>query len=255
MIRGLYTAISGMITGEAKQGVITNNLANANTNGFKCDNLAVKNFGDVMLYNYDKVVGNKNYKNNIGEISKGSAIDTVDTHFTQGILQQTKRDKDFAIEGRGFFTVNRNGKEYYTRDGHFNVNLDGYLTSDNGDLVQGFDLYTGRRGPVKVDAGDIACTPNGNIRVNGVEKYKLDVKDFQNYNTLKKVGDNLYEGNGAREAVNYNVRNRTIEKSNVNIIKETIDMMNNSKAFESNQKVVQTIDETLGKAVNEIGRC
>ena len=254
MIRGLYTAISGMIVGETKQGIITNNIANSNTVGFKCDNLNVKNFGDVMIYNYDKILGNRNVKNNIGSISTGSAIESVSTYFTQGVVQNTERETDFAIQGRGFFTLNRNGQEFYSRDGHFNVNLEGNLINDMGDIVQGYDLYTKNVGPIKVGKGKISSSPEGNITIDGVEKYKFAVSDFQNYDALKKVGDNLYQGNGARMGANYSIRHKYIEKSNVNIVKETVEMMNNNRAFESNQKVVQVIDETLGKAVNEVGR-
>ena len=79
MIRGLYTSISGMITQEARQDVITNNLANANTVGFKSDNLTVRRFNDVLIQNYDKVVGGKNVRNEIGSLSLGSKIDSVNT--------------------------------------------------------------------------------------------------------------------------------------------------------------------------------
>lgn len=253
MLRGIYTAASGLVVGETRQGIITNNIVNANTVGFKSDNLAVKNFGDVMLYNYDKTLGSKNVKNNIGELSKGSGIDTVNTFFSQGPLQSTDKDTDFAIEGRGFFTVNRNGRQYYTRDGHFNTNLQGYLVNSSGDLVQGIDLYTGNLGPIQVGDGKVSCTPAGNIRINGTERFKLNVVDFPNYNGLKKVGDNLYEGNGAQNAQNYAIRNKYIEKSNVNVVSEAVEMMANMRSFESNQKVMQVLDETLGKAVNELG--
>lgn len=254
MIRGLYTAVSGMIVGETKQAIITNNIANANTVGFKSDNLNVKNFGDVMIYNYDKIIGSRNVKNNIGSISTGSGIESVSTFFTQGVVQNTNRETDFAIQGRGFFTLSRDGQEYYSRDGHFNVNLEGNLVNDMGDVVQGYDLYTGMMGPIKVGQGTISCSSEGNISVDGVERYKIAISDFENYDGLKKVGDNLYEGTGARRAMNYSISHKYIEKSNVNIVKETVEMMNNTRAFESNQKVVQVIDETLGKAVNEVGK-
>ena len=131
MIRGLYTAISGMITQEAKQDVITNNLANANTVGFKQDNLAAKQFDDVLISNCDKISGGKNVKTNIGTLSLGSGIDEVKTDFTQGMIESTDKSTDFAIDGRGFFEVSRNDgvatNTYYSRDGHFHVNTAGYL--------------------------------------------------------------------------------------------------------------------------------
>ena len=105
MIRGLYTAVSGLISQEAKQDVITSNIANATTTGYKKDNLAIRKFDDVLLSNYDKVVGGRNVRNVIGSISLGSKIDETDTDFEQGDVASTDLDTDFAIQGNGFFAV------------------------------------------------------------------------------------------------------------------------------------------------------
>jgi flagellar basal-body rod protein FlgG len=143
MIRGLYTAVSGMITQEAKQDVVTNNLANVNTVGFKVDNLATKSFNEVLLSNRDKIVNGRNVKVNLGTINFGSKIDEVATSFTQGTLDKTDKETDFAIEGKGFFAVERNNgvntERYYTRDGHFHVNSQGFLVNDSGDKVIGIN--------------------------------------------------------------------------------------------------------------------
>ncbi|SHJ67576.1 flagellar basal-body rod protein FlgG [Hathewaya proteolytica DSM 3090] len=254
MIRGLYIAVSGMVVGEAKQGVITNNIANANTVGYKQDSLNVKNFGDVLISNYDKVKNGQNVRQDLGMLSKGSAINNVSTYFTQGVHQLTDRNTDMAIQGRGFFNIERNGNTYYSRDGHFNINQDGYLVNDMGDFVKGYNLYTGNLEKINLDSGDIHLSSEGNISVNGVERYRLEISDFPNYESLKKVGDNLYEGENPSTVTNAVVKQKYIEKSNVNVVKETVEMMNNSRSFETNQRLVQVIDETLGKAVNEVGR-
>jgi flagellar basal-body rod protein FlgG len=107
MIRSLYTAVSGLITQEAKQNIVTNNMANANTVGFKSDNLAVKKFNDVLLENYDKKLNGRNVRNVIGSISTGSEIDGTETSFTQGTIDSTDKWSDFSIDGRGFFAVNK----------------------------------------------------------------------------------------------------------------------------------------------------
>lgn len=254
MIRGLYIAVSGMVVGEAKQSVITNNITNANTVGYKVDSLNVKNFGDVMISNNDKMKNNINVKNKLGKISIGSAIDDISTYFTQGIQQFTEKDSDIAIDGKGFFTIDRGGKQYYSRDGHFSINKDGNLVNDMGDFLKGYDLYTGISGNINVGSQPFTVSSEGNIAVNGIERYKLQMTDFVNYKELRKIGDNLYEGNNPISSNDVVVKQKFIEKSNVNIIKEAINMMENSRAFESNQKVVQVMDETLGKAVNDIGR-
>lgn len=254
MIRGLYTAVSGLITQEAKQQVITGNIANANTTGFKSDNLSIKKFDDVLIQNYDKIVNGKNVRNVIGGLSMGSVIDETNTDFAQGMLQQTDKATDFAIDGRGFFSVLRqdNNQVYYTRDGKFHVNAKGYLVTDNGDYVLGTNRATGASEPVKVENSKITTDFNNNIYLNGSLTYNFNVVDFDDYTQLKKLGDNLYSGQ-PNNNTDISVKQNMLEKSNVNVINEMINMMTVMRSFESNQKVIQAMDETLGKTVNEVG--
>lgn len=257
MIRGLYSALNGMIVQEAKQDVITNNLANASTVGFKQNDLSVSDFGDMLLQNYDKVSGGRNVRNVIGSISLGSKINGVNTEFSEGTIKQTDIDTDFAIEGKGFFTVSRQegnaNNTYYTRDGHFHVNINGALVDDSGDTVLGRNLQTGAMGEINVGNGKMACDAQGNISVNGTPRYKLNTVDFGNYNSLTKIGDNLYSGNNPTQS-NVTVRQKSLESSNVNVMSAMADMITTMRSFESNQKAVQSIDETLDKLVNEVGR-
>ncbi|MFL0195505.1 flagellar basal-body rod protein FlgG [Clostridium sp. WILCCON 0269] len=254
MIRSFYTAVSGMVVQEAKQDVITNNLANVNTVGFKQDNLKTTTFDDVLLQNYDKIVNGKNVKNVIGSISFGSKIDSVNTGFTQGTIESTGVPTDFAIDGKGFFTVRRqDGSEFYTRDGHFHVNTAGLLVDDQGNDVIGRNTQTGALGTINVGNGDITSDPYGNISINGTQKYKFYTVDFNNYNTLTKVGDNLYTGQNAVET-NAVVTQKSLEKSNVNLVSVMSDLITTMRTFETNQKAVQSIDETLDKLVNEVGK-
>lgn len=252
MIRGLYTAVSGMITQEAKQDVITNNLANVNTVGFKKDDLAIGSFEDMLIQNYDKVVGGQNVRNVIGYLNNGSKVDSVNTDFTSGTIEATGNSTDFAIDGRGFFTVNRNGQNYYTRDGHFHVNPEGYLVTDSGDYVsfqQNQRLFVGNN--------KIVCDPQGNVKLmdsnnNVVGQDKFATADFNNYNNLQKIGDNLYQGNNPRTA-NITVKQNSLERSNVNTVNEVVNMITTMRTFETNQKIVQSMDETLDKVVNQVG--
>lgn len=99
MIRSLYSSVSSMITLENQQTVISNNLANANTNGYKSDSLISKSFDEVYIANKESGV--------LGTLSLGAEIDTVSKAFTQGDLKNTSKASDFAINGRGFFVVQR----------------------------------------------------------------------------------------------------------------------------------------------------
>lgn len=257
MIRGLYTAVSGLITGEAKQSVVSNNLANASTIGFKSDNLSIKKFDDVLIQNYDKIVNGVNTRNVIGSLSMGSRIDDLNTYFTEGILIATDKATDFAIEGKGFFTVQSdNGidnKNYYTRSGDFHVNGQGYLVTDSGDKVLCKNKQTNQVEPLFVGDGKLEADKVGNISVNGENLYKFNTVDFADYKGLKKIGNNLFEGTNPIQNQSIEVRQNSLEKSNVNIANEMINMMTIMRNFESNQKVLQAMDETLGKAVNEVG--
>ncbi len=254
MIRSFYSAVSGMITQEAKQDVITNNLANANTVGFKQDDLRVKSFNDMLLQNYDKTEENRSVRNIIGSISLGSGIDSVTTGFTQGSIDSTGVSTDFAIDGRGFFTVRgQDGKEYYTRDGHFHVNTNGVLVNDAGDSVLARNTTTGALGEMNVGNGKMTSDDHGNISIDGTPSYKLYTVDFNDYNTLTKVGDNLYTGTNAAET-NAVVRQNSLEKSNVNIVNTMSQLLTTMRSFETDQKAVQSIDETLDKLISEGGK-
>jgi flagellar basal-body rod protein FlgG len=253
MIRSLYTAVSGLVTQEAKQQVVTSNIANANTVGFKSDNLSVSKFQDVLIQNYDKVSNGKNVRNIIGSLSMGSKIDETNTDFTQGMLEETNKPTDFAIDQRGFFAVQKeNGEKFYTRDGHFNVNARGYLVTDSGDLVLGVNSATNNIEPIKVDNAKLVSDYNNDIYLDGNRSYKFNVVDFDDYGSLEKVGDNLYKGT-PNNNTDIKVKQNSLEKSNVNVVSEMINMMTVMRSYESNQKVLQAIDETLGKTVNEVG--
>jgi flagellar basal-body rod protein FlgG len=257
MIRSIYTAVSGMVTEEAKQNTITNNLANANTNGFKSDNQVIKEFKDVLIMNHQNVSNGVNMPNVLGTLSLGSQVDETDTNFVQGSLTNTNVKTDFAINGNGFFTVSSgNGntsQNYYTRNGHFMVDSQGYLVDGNGNYVMGKNLTTGTDGRIQVGNSNITSDTKGNLSLDGKPSYSLDLVDFSNYKSLTKVGDNLYQGANPITNANVNVVQGSLEGSNVNVVNQMIDMMSTMRNFESDQKVVQSIDETLGQTVNDVG--
>lgn len=254
MLRGLYTAVSGMITQQKKQEIITNNMANVSTNGFKQDTLNVKSFDEVLIQNYDKKVNGINVKNQIGSISLGAQEDGTSTNFTQGTFISTDEPLDFAVNGAGFFKVqDENGNEFYTRNGHFSLNNQGYLVDDNGNYVIGNNMNTNLEDKIKLDSNDVTCNASGLLSENGKIGYKLNTYVFTDNNNLLKIGDNLYSGTGALEDQNGEIKQKTLEGSNVNIIDSMVNMMSTMRAYEANQKVISSIDETLGKAVNEVG--
>lgn len=251
MIRSLYTSVSGLISLEAKQSITTNNMANANTTGYKVQNLSLKSFDEVLLENKDKISQGMPQRNEIGSISLGVRIDETGELWTQGMFKETNNQTDFAIDGRGFFTIERttaNGTErYYTRDGSFKVDIQGYLVTSNGDRV------LGTNGHIQVGSGKISSDNEGNLSVDGRDIGSFLTADFQNYDELEKIGDNLYTGANPMYNTQVYVGQGVLEGSNVNTVSEMTDMMTTMRNFETNQKMFQMIDESLGKAVNEIG--
>lgn len=116
----------------------------------------------------------------------------------------------------------------------------------------GINRNTGAREAIFVGNKTIGTDASGNISLNGVPSYSFQVADFNDYNSLKKIGDNLFEGNNPQN-INGIVRQNSLEKSNVNVTNEMVNMLTTMRSFETNQKIVQSIDETLGKTVNEVG--
>ena len=253
MIRGLYTAVSGLVTLESKQANISNNIANANTTGYKSDNLTMKSFDEVLLQNKDKVSNGRNVKQRLGTISLGAEVDTVNTAFTQGILKNTDKQTDFAIEGRGFFLIQRGNDIVYTRDGNFKVGTDGYLMNTSGDRVLGVNKNTGAIEPIFVGADKIVIDNENNIYVGYRATHTLGTADFEDYNSLEKIGDNYYSGNNAILNARVSIKQGSLETSNVDVTTEMVDMITTMRSFETNQKIFQMIDETLDKAANQIG--
>lgn len=258
MIRSLYTSVSGLVTLENKQNTIINNITNVNTNGFKGDDLIVKSFEDVLITNKDKNVNGRNERVELGTLSLGAAVDTVTTKFTQGLLKETGKTTDFAVDGRGFFAVQRmtpGGSEtYFTRDGNFRVGNNGYLITANGDYVLGQNNTSGTMEPIFVGSNNFTLDVNNNISINGVNTHTLATADFQDYTELKKVGDNLYSGANPIYNADVWVHQGFVEGSNVSLSDQMTDMISTMRNFESNQKMVQIIDSTLSKAATEIGR-
>lgn len=254
MLRGMYSSVSAMINLQSKQSLITNNIANVNTTGYKSETLVSKTFGEILLSNNDNYIGGQGTTQILGTITQGVSIDETITNHQQGSFISTDNKTDFAIEGSGFFTVqDSTGNLFYTRDGAFKVNSQGYLVTNAGHYVMGNNTQTGNRERILVGNEDIAMDNANNLVLNGNTNYKFAITNFNDTKSLNKVGDNLYYGQGGTTTNNVNIRQGFKEGSNVDIINETAELMSNLRAFEANQKVVQTIDSILNKIANEIG--
>lgn len=254
MLRGMYSSVSAMINLQASQSVITNNMANINTTGFKSETLVSKSFEEMILTNRDKYTGGNSKEQIIGALSPGVKIDDTITNHNQGILKETNNKTDFAIDGKGFFTVTDfSGNVFYSRDGVFKVNSQGYLVTSAGHYVMGTNQNTGATERINVSDSSITMDNSNNLLLDSQIAYRFNIVDFNDYNSLNKVGDNLFNANNPIASNNYGIKQGFKEGSNVDLITTTSNLMSNLRAFEANQKVVQVMDLTLGKIANEIG--
>lgn len=254
MIRSLYTAVSGMIAMENKQNTVVNNMANANTTGFKADSLITKSFNEVLLQNKEKLEGKTYVTQELGKVSLGVAMDGISTDFSSGDLKQTQNETDFALNGRGFFAIRTADGVKYTRDGQFRVNNQGNLINNNGDLVLGINNRTNTLEPIHIGNSAFILDNNNNIVINGVATQRLAIADFEDYTKLSKVGNNYYQSENPVYINNASVRQGYLETSNVNVMTAMTDMISVMRSFETNQKFVGMLDETLDKAANQIGK-
>ncbi len=256
MVKGLYTAYTGMINQQKRLDVLTNNLANSATTGYKKEGTVSQSFDHMYAIKIKD--SSENYLNRrIGSVSLGAKIGETYTNYDQGAFQITDNTFDFGLEGNGFFGISFTNKQgetsvKYTRDGSFTLTKEGTLVTKDGDFVldaNGNQIQLDSEAEIRVDG-------MGRIYENGNQVATLGVFDFADYNYLEKYGENMMqpvEGAVMQEA-QARVHQGYLEASNVNVISEMVEMINITRAYETNQKIIQTTDETLEKVANRIGK-
>ncbi len=191
--------------------------------------------------------------NVIGTMNAGVNFQKIVTDFTMGDMIETGGTFDLALNGPGFFKlIGEDGDTYYTRDGSFVVNEEGILTTLKGEAVQGMN------GPITINGNDVSIGTNGAVKVDGNVVGTIDIVDLENREFLRKIGDNLYQmaENAEPQEIPFEgeVLQGYLEGSNVNAIKEMVEMITLLREFETGQKAIRAQDEILEKASNEIGR-
>jgi flagellar basal-body rod protein FlgF len=257
MIRGLYTSGWSMKFNSKRMDVIANNLANVNTNGFKRDITVAESFPEMLTKRLNDSHSNSNPSGRIGTMELSSDVGEVYTYYNQGSLTVTDSKMDFSINdnGNSFFTIaivdeDGNIAEAYTRDGAFMVNSDNLLVTKDGYPVMG------QAGTITIYDKGFIVDEDGSIIQNGEITDRFLIRSFVDTTTLRKIGNNLIAATADSQVQPFNgvVKQGFLEQSNVNVIKEMVDMIAVMRAYESSQKMIQIQDETLGKAVNEVGR-
>ncbi len=277
MIKGIYTGASGMIAQQAKLDTIANNLANVDKTGFKKDLTVFKTFPEMLMrrINDDGVgitpAGSYDTMPYLGKMGTGVEVNEVYTQFQQGSLQRTENNFDLALEGRGFFTLGTERGERYTRNGSFTINQEGVLVTHNGNPVLGENgiirvqennFMINKRGEVLVNTA-LSLDPRDVVGINNnweepVVIDRLRIVDFENIRELKKEGDSMFretEYSGPPlPPEKVKVIQGFLEKSNVNAVREMVDMIEVQRSYEANQKTVTAHDQALGRLINDVGR-
>lgn len=265
MVKGLYTAHMGMVNEMRRLDILANNLANADTIGYKKEGTTSRTFRDEMAIRI-KDTSSYNIARQIGGITYGVHLGQVYTDYTSGSFKVTDNTTDLALDGDGFFAVSFTDKSgntsvKYTRDGAFTINTEGYLVTKDGDYVLNttgaMNGDPGRGNFIQVDPNaTIDIDELGYIYQNGALMGTIGVADVDNYDYLEKYGENLYNllDGGNTVASTARVKQGVLETSNVNVINEMVNMITIQRAYEAGQKVITSIDGTLDIAANRIGK-
>lgn len=251
MIRGLYISATGMTAQELNQNRVSNNLANAGTVGFKKDTHVFSTFQDVFLERVEKLPSGAVSRRTIGTTNYGTMVDETRTDYSDGVLQETGRPLDVALLGRGMFTVETAQGLRFTRDGSFHLDREGYLVTSSGDYVLGYN------GLINLADLEFRITPEGEILTSdGWLVDRLLLADFDDWERLTKEGNNYFvapDDVNIAPAQQVSVKQGFLEKANINLVQEVVDLITITRIYEANQKAIQAQDETLGKSVNELG--
>ena len=254
MVRGLYTAWTGLQNEQKRLDVISNNIENAATTGYKQEGVTRQSFDDMLSIKVKDYSVKKDEV--IGDMTLGVKVGEVYTNYEQGSIRFTGNSFDLALNGTGFFkikVVDAAGQEHirYTRAGNYAITREGYITDTDGNRLQGEagDLVVPTNKEIVIDA-------NGYVFASDQIIDRLSVVDFEDYDYLKKYANTMYEpAEGAVQIdATATVRQGYLEQSNVNVVKEMVQMIAITRAYEANQKIVQTTDKTLDQAVNSVGR-
>src|SRR5665213_2275030 len=270
MLRGIYTAASGLNAEMVEQDVVANNIANANTVGFKKDTAVLEAFPNRLLERiHDRmdqpqsplpaIVTRTIVSPPLGFMGQGVEAAQTAIQFTPGSVTRTDQPFDLAIEGKGLFTVQKgDGSIAYTRAGNFTLNSEKDLTTMTGDLVLG--LWNK---PIHIDDGQhVVIDTGGQVKVDGIEAGTLQMVAYDPAH-FDKSGDNLYvrhddafeglDAVGKGMPAGVSVMQGYIEQSNVQVVTEMVHMISLMRAYEQNTKAITMQDESLSQLISGVG--
>ncbi|MDR2073225.1 MAG: flagellar hook-basal body protein [Spirochaetaceae bacterium] len=281
MVKGIYTAASGMRAQQWRLDSTANNLANINTDSYKREQASFKANPEMLLRRVDddgvfrNPFGSHDNAPIIGKMGTGVELNELFVDFSQGAFKETENDYDLALYGKGFFVVATPYGERYTRNGSFQLGKEGYLETKEGYPVLGQD------GPIRIQANNFKIDKEGNVWINAefadnpeqmigrednewgqvVRLSTLRIVGFERDRYLRKQGSSLYQATEfSGEAIELDAGERPEvyqgfnEAANVNPVTEMVQMIEVNRSYEANQKVIQTHDAMLGTLINQYVR-
>ncbi|MGA7779729.1 MAG: flagellar basal-body rod protein FlgG [Paraburkholderia sp.] len=254
MNRSLYIAATGMNAQQSQMDVISNNLANVSTNGFKGSRAV---FEDLLYQTVRQPGADSTQQTQVPSgIQLGTGVQQVATErlYTQGNLQQTGNSKDVAINGSGFFQVQMpDGTTAYTRDGSFQTNAQGQLVTSSGyQIIPSITIPVNATSLTIASDGAVSITQPGSTNSNQIGS--LQIATFINPAGLDAQGENLFSETSSSGTPNVtapgsngsgSLQQNYVETSNVNVVQELVNMIQTQRAYEINSKAVTTSDQML----------
>lgn len=235
MYKGIYIALSGSVLKQDQIDIVSNNVANANTVGFKKGRISFREF----------LVSRISGAPDSDDGRSMSDVTGTKTDFGAGTHLRTGNPLDIALDGKGFLSI-EGGR--YTRKGSLRVGRDGFLVTQEGFKV------LGTKGPIKLAAGRTDIAPSGEVRVDGTPVDTLRIVDFANQGELKELEGGYYTANLPSIRSNAIVSPGNIEASNVDVVKEMVQMIADLREFETYQKAIQMFDEAAARVNNDMAK-
>jgi len=264
MFQGFYNLASGILYQNRNLNVISNNMVNSNTPGYKSDRLVSTTFKDEMLYRS----GNRDKSNSVevGSVSMMRAARTMETSYEQGSMDETGGNLDFALTKPGFFMIqDSDGNKVYTRNGSFSIDSEGYLCQSSQGRVLGED-----GNPIEMPTDHITVDQSGNIYEAPIEGVateegsdndqeatligKIGVVDFEDYSQLVKGDNGTFTTTAEATAADGGIQWKNLERSNLDPIEEMTSMLSSQRASQSAAQVLKIYDQLMSKVVTDIGR-
>ena len=245
MSNGFYTAAQAMLIQQRRLNTISNNIANVKTNGYKKEETVISTFEESLQYRIQN-----NQKTLIGSESRLIGIDEINFRVDIANLEDTNRSLDIALVSEGFFTVRQNNTIFFTRDGSFNIDSEGYLVTSKGARVQGM------KGDIRVMNDSFIVNETGLvINSNGQVIDRLSIQTPNDNSNLVKMENGYFtETSGNMTQTNPWVIQSMLENSNVDVTEEMTQLMEVQRNFQSVANALKTIDGLNARAVSEIGK-